>query len=56
MPAHNLPMTMIGAALLWVGWFGFNAARRWKRTASLRSPSSSTFLCHGLRGAVLDAR
>jgi Amt family ammonium transporter len=25
MPAHNLPMTMIGAALLWVGWFGFNA-------------------------------
>ena len=25
MPPHNLPMTMIGAALLWVGWFGFNA-------------------------------
>jgi Amt family ammonium transporter len=25
MPAHNLPMTMIGASLLWVGWFGFNA-------------------------------
>ena len=22
---HNLPMTMIGASLLWVGWFGFNA-------------------------------
>jgi Amt family ammonium transporter len=22
---HNLPMTMIGACLLWVGWFGFNA-------------------------------
>ena len=22
---HNLPMTMTGAALLWVGWFGFNA-------------------------------
>ena len=22
---HNLPFTMIGAALLWVGWFGFNA-------------------------------
>ena len=22
---HNLTMTMIGAALLWVGWFGFNA-------------------------------
>ncbi len=25
MPAHNLPMTMIGASLLWMGWFGFNA-------------------------------
>jgi Amt family ammonium transporter len=25
MPAHNLPLTMIGASLLWVGWFGFNA-------------------------------
>ena len=22
---HNLPLTVIGAALLWVGWFGFNA-------------------------------
>ena len=21
---HNLPLTIIGAALLWVGWFGFN--------------------------------
>jgi Amt family ammonium transporter len=25
MPPHSLTMTMIGAALLWVGWFGFNA-------------------------------
>jgi Amt family ammonium transporter len=25
MPAHNLPLTMIGASLLWTGWFGFNA-------------------------------
>lgn len=24
MPPHNLVMTMIGASLLWVGWFGFN--------------------------------
>jgi ammonium transporter, Amt family len=22
---HNLPLTMVGAAMLWVGWFGFNA-------------------------------
>jgi Amt family ammonium transporter len=25
MTPHNLPYTVIGAALLWVGWFGFNA-------------------------------
>jgi Amt family ammonium transporter len=25
MPPHSLPLTVIGAALLWVGWFGFNA-------------------------------
>ena len=24
-PPHNPGMTMIGAAMLWVGWFGFNA-------------------------------
>ena len=25
MPPHNLTLTVVGAALLWVGWFGFNA-------------------------------
>lgn len=25
MAPHNLPFTVVGAALLWVGWFGFNA-------------------------------
>jgi len=25
MPPHNLTMTLTGASLLWVGWFGFNA-------------------------------
>jgi ammonium transporter, Amt family len=24
-PPHSLTLTMVGAALLWVGWFGFNA-------------------------------
>ncbi len=25
LPPHNLPFTVVGAALLWFGWFGFNA-------------------------------
>ena len=26
MPPHNLTLTVAGASMLWVGWFGFNAA------------------------------
>jgi Amt family ammonium transporter len=25
MPPHSLALTMVGAGLLWIGWFGFNA-------------------------------
>src|SRR2546428_12782389 len=27
MQPHNMPFVLTGAALLWVGWFGFNAGR-----------------------------
>ena len=30
MAPHNLTQTMVGGALLWVGWFGFNAGSRWR--------------------------
>ncbi len=33
MPPHNLTYTCIGAALLWVGWFGFNAGSALKADA-----------------------
>jgi Amt family ammonium transporter len=34
MPPHSLTMTMIGACLLWVGWFGFNAGSNLEATGS----------------------
>jgi Amt family ammonium transporter len=32
MPPHSMVMTMIGASLLWVGWFGFNAGSNLEAT------------------------
>ncbi len=34
MPPHNLPLTMIGACMLWVGWFGFNAGSNLEATGT----------------------
>ena len=33
MPPHSLTMTMVGASMLWVGWFGFNAGSNLEATA-----------------------
>ncbi len=32
MPPHNVGLTMVGASLLWVGWFGFNAGSNLEAT------------------------
>jgi Amt family ammonium transporter len=34
MAPHSLTMTMIGASLLWVGWFGFNAGSNLEATSA----------------------
>ncbi len=44
MSPHNLPMTMIGAALLWTGWFGFNAGSALEANGSAALAFINTFL------------
>ena len=34
MQPHNVPLTMIGACMLWVGWFGFNAGSNLEATGT----------------------
>ena len=41
---HNVPMTMIGAALLWFGWFGFNAGSALEANSSAALAFINTFL------------
>jgi ammonium transporter, Amt family len=44
MAPHNLPMTMIGASLLWAGWFGFNAGSALEANNSAALAFINTFL------------
>jgi Amt family ammonium transporter len=44
MSPHNLTMTMIGASLLWVGWFGFNAGSALEAGNSAALAFMNTFL------------
>ncbi|ODU39268.1 MAG: ammonia channel protein [Thiobacillus sp. SCN 63-374] len=44
MPPHSLPMTMIGASLLWVGWFGFNAGSNLEATGGAALAFINTIL------------
>jgi Amt family ammonium transporter len=44
MPPHNVTMTMIGAALLWTGWFGFNAGSALEANGSAGLAFMNTYL------------
>jgi Amt family ammonium transporter len=44
MTPHNVPLIMIGAALLWVGWFGFNVGSNLESNAFAAQVFLNTFL------------
>jgi Amt family ammonium transporter len=41
---HNLPFVMLGAALLWVGWFGFNAGSEFAADGTAARAWINTFV------------
>jgi Amt family ammonium transporter len=44
MAPHSLTLTMIGASLLWVGWFGFNAGSNLEASAGALIATMNTFV------------
>lgn len=44
LPPHNVPMVMIGASLLWVGWFGFNVGSNLESTGLAAMVFLNTFV------------
>ncbi len=44
MTPHSLTLTMVGAALLWVGWFGFNAGSNLEANEAAALPFINTLL------------
>ncbi|MGN6283555.1 MAG: ammonium transporter [Afipia sp.] len=44
MAPHSLTMTMIGASLLWVGWFGFNAGSNLEASGGAALAMTNSFL------------
>ena len=49
-------LTMVGAALLWVGWFGFNAGSNLEANGTAALAMMNTFVATAAAGAGLDAR
>jgi len=44
MPPHSLALTMVGAGLLWVGWFGFNAGSALEASGLAAVAMANTFV------------
>ncbi len=52
MPPHSLTQTMVGASLLWVGWFGFNAGSNLEATGTAGLAMANSFVATA--GAALS--
>jgi Amt family ammonium transporter len=44
MPPHSLTLTLVGGALLWVGWFGFNAGSALEAGGTAALAMTNTFV------------
>jgi Amt family ammonium transporter len=56
-PPHNLPFAVIGASLLWFGWFGFNAGSALAANGLAGSAFTATHVATAMAGlawAVMD--
>ncbi len=51
MAPHSMTLTLVGAAMLWVGWFGFNAGSNLEATAGATLAMMNTFVATA--GAIL---
>lgn len=49
-PPHNLPLTMIGTGILWLGWFGFNAGSALAANGQAAQAFMNTFLAAAAAG------
>ncbi len=52
MPPHSLTLTMVGASLLWVGWFGFNAGSNLESNAGAVLAMANTFVATAAAGVA----
>lgn len=50
MPPHSLAFTMVGASLLWVGWFGFNAGSSLEANGTAVLAMANTFVATAAAG------
>jgi ammonium transporter, Amt family len=50
MPPHSLTLTLVGGALLWVGWFGFNAGSALEASGTAALAMTNTFVATAAAG------